>query len=388
MNEVFTCGKTYYDELAGVIDFWQIHSPDWEYGGYFTCLDRQGRVYDRDKFIWLQARQVWMFSTLYSRWQQRPDWLKMAELGYRFLLNHGRDGSGNWFFALDRQGRPQVAPYNIFSDCFACMALARYGLAAGDEQATAIAAATFRNILVRRDNPKGRWNKAWPGSRPLRGFSLPMILCNLGRELTGVIEHGEIERLTDQVIAEVLEVFHDRQRGLIRENVLADGSFADCFDGRLTNPGHGLEAMWFIMEIAAERGDRALIDRCCQIALNIAEWGWDNQYGGLFYFLDIDGHPPDKLEWDQKLWWVHIEAMVALAMAWKLTGNCQAGQWFERVADYTFQHFPDRRYGEWFGYLNRRGEVLLPLKGGKWKGCFHIPRGLLRLARLFGGGAV
>ena len=21
-------------------------------------------------------------------------------------------------------------------------------------------------------------------------------------------------------------------------------------------------------------------------------------------------------------------------------------------------------------------EVLLPLKGGKWKGCFHVPRGL------------
>ena len=36
----------------------------------------------------------------------------------------------------------------------------------------------------------------------------------------------------------------------------------------------------------------------------------------------------------------------------------------------------DQEYPEWFGYLNRRGEVLLPLKGGKWKGCFHVPRGL------------
>ena len=26
--------------------------------------------------------------------------------------------------------------------------------------------------------------------------------------------------------------------------------------------------------------------------------------------------------------------------------------------------------------INRQGEVLLPLKGGKWKGCFHVPRGL------------
>lgn len=45
---------------------------------------------------------------------------------------------------------------------------------------------------------------------------------------------------------------------------------------------------------------------------------------------------------------------------------------------YTWQHFPDSLSGlEWFGYLNRQGEILLPLKGGKWKGCFHLPRGLL-----------
>jgi N-acylglucosamine 2-epimerase len=38
-------------------------------------------------------------------------------------------------------------------------------------------------------------------------------------------------------------------------------------------------------------------------------------------------------------------------------------------------------YGEWFGYLNRRAEVLLPLKGGKWKGCFHIPRALYLVSK-------
>jgi N-acylglucosamine 2-epimerase len=40
-----------------VVPFWENHSVDWEYGGYFTCLDRRGNVYDTDKFVWLQARQ-------------------------------------------------------------------------------------------------------------------------------------------------------------------------------------------------------------------------------------------------------------------------------------------------------------------------------------------
>ena len=47
-----------------------------------------------------------------------------------------------------------------------------------------------------------------------------------------------------------------------------------------------------------------------------------------------------------------------------------------KVHNYTWEHFKDQEHSEWFGYLNRRGEVLLSLKGGKWKGCFHVPRGL------------
>ncbi|MCB0664399.1 MAG: AGE family epimerase/isomerase, partial [Saprospiraceae bacterium] len=53
--------------LEDVIPFWENYSLDWEHGGYFTCLDQTGQVYDTDKFTWLQARQVWTFSMLYNR---------------------------------------------------------------------------------------------------------------------------------------------------------------------------------------------------------------------------------------------------------------------------------------------------------------------------------
>ena len=44
--------------LDSVLPFWLEHSQDEQYGGYFTCLDRDGSVYDTDKFIWLQGREV------------------------------------------------------------------------------------------------------------------------------------------------------------------------------------------------------------------------------------------------------------------------------------------------------------------------------------------
>ena len=64
--------------LDDVIPFWMQHSADHENGGYFTCLARDGSVYDTDKFLWLQARQAWMFSMLYNRLEKRDAWLQFA----------------------------------------------------------------------------------------------------------------------------------------------------------------------------------------------------------------------------------------------------------------------------------------------------------------------
>ena len=113
--------------------------------------------------------------------------------------------------------------------------------------------------------------------------------------------------------------------------------------------------------------------------LDTIEYGWDEEYGGIFYFLDVIGNPPQQLEWDQKLWWVHVESLVALAKGYAYTKDENCAKWFKKIHDYTWSHFKDTEHGEWFGYLNRRGEVLLDSKGGKWKGCFHIPRSLYQV---------
>jgi len=77
--------------------------------------------------------------------------------------------------------------------------------------------------------------------------------------------------------------------------------------------------------------------------------------------------------------------MVALAMGHALTGRKECIEWYEKVHAYAWPRFSDPDHGEWYGYLSRRGEVLLPLKGGKWKGCFHVPRAMSMCARLFEG---
>jgi len=158
--------------LDNVIPFWEKYSRDEDFGGYFTCLDRKGGVFDTDKFIWLQGRQVWMFSSLYNRVEGKPEWLEMALHGAAFLEQYGHDGNLNWYFSLTRDGKPLIEPYNIFSDCFATMAFGQLFRATGEEKYGLIAKKTFENILARTGNPKGKFSKAVPGTRPLKGFSL------------------------------------------------------------------------------------------------------------------------------------------------------------------------------------------------------------------------
>lgn len=365
--------------LDSILPFWMKHSLDHQNGGFFTCLDQFGHIYDTDKFIWLQGRQVWCFAYMYNNIEKKQEWLDIAKHGADFLIKHGRDKEGNWYFSLTAEGKPLVQPYNIFSDCFATMAFAALDKACPSDEYKKIALTTFDNIIARRQNTKGKYNKNFPGTRSLKNFSLPMILCNLSLELEHIIGKEKVNELVPDIIHEVMEVFYHPKLGLVLENVNVDGSFADCFEGRLMNPGHTIEAMWFIMDLGIRLNDKSLIDKAVTIMLNTLEYGWDKEFGGIFYFLDIKGHPPQQLEWDQKLWWVHVEALVALVKGFQHTGDLRCKEWFEKVNDYTWSHFKDEQYGEWFGYLNRRGEVLLPLKGGKWKGCFHIPRSLYQV---------
>lgn len=257
------------------------------------------------------------------------------------------------------------------------MAFGQLALATGSKEYADIAWKTYQRVLDKQSNPKGQWNKLHPGTRDMKNFALPMILCNLALEIEHLLPEGFLEDKIEICIHEVMDVFlRPELGGIIVENIGADGKLVDCFEGRQVTPGHDIEAMWFIMDLGKRLNRPELIEKAKDTTLTMVEYGWDKEYNGLFYFLDRKGYPPQQLEWDQKLWWVHIETLISLLKGYQLTGDEKCLDWFEKVHNYVWTHFKDHEYPEWYGYLNRRGEVLLPLKGGKWKGCFHVPRGL------------
>jgi len=368
-----------HELLESVIPFWMRHSLDRKNGGFFNCLDRDGKVYDTTKHVWLQGRQVWMLSKLHNNAPtgtegQRSSWLDAAKSGADFLQRFARRPDKRCYFALTAEGKPLQLQRKIFSECFYVMAMAEHARATGNAALRQEARDIFAEIL--------KWSKdltlvgrpAMEGAVPASSLAIPMILLNLIDELHDVGEttYAGVEEWCVQQI----DKHYRPELRLVLETVGTGGELLDSPEGRLVNPGHAIEAGWFLLAYARKKGNAVLADK----ALNMIEWsldfGWDTEHGGIFYFLDRGGYSPIQLEWSMKLWWPHCEALVALLMAWRHTGEAKWWRKFEQMADYTFAKFPDAQYGEWFGYLDQRGEVSMRFKGGPYKGCFHVPRAM------------
>ncbi len=368
-----------------VIPFWEKNCIDREFGGYFTSLDRDGSVYDTTKYMWMQWRIVYMFGEFYASQYKQERFLDIARQGFDFLYRHGRASDGSYYFALNRAGDPIIAPYNVFSDCFAAMGAAEMYRATGEKLYYDAAREAMDSYLKRvaGGNPAGQWNKSLPARQNYLSLGHYMMIANLALVMKRGLGVSDYDKDGRAALDLVLDKFWNPEFNVVFENILPDGRFdLESCQGRMLNPGHVLEAMWFILDYLTGSGDTGRVPEVLNIIDKTLNFGWDRQYGGIFYFMDVLGKPHLELQHDMKLWWVHNEAIIATLYAYKVTGDSKYLDWFKKMDAWAWSHFPDPEYGEWFAYLNRRGEPTHMLKGGKWKTFFHLPRCLYMSAKL------
>ena len=363
--------------LNDTIPFWQSRIIDQEHGGYLHYRDGDGSLLSSDKAVWVQGRIAWMWSRLCNDIEKRAEWLEVARHGVDFMLEHAFDDDGRMFYIVTRDGRPVRKRRYLFTETFGVVALAEYGRAAGEPGMVRRARELYDLILRYHTTPGLLEPKVIPATRQLKGHAMPMILMATSQVLRQSDPDGaaDYNRVIDAAIEEVLRDFLKPEKKCLLETVLADGAILDTPEGRTVNPGHAIESAWFMLAEARHRGgDRGLVEQACRIIEWSLEIGWDEAHGGILYFVDCDGKPPEQYEHDMKLWWPHNESLYALLLAHHLTGDAKWSDWYERVHAWSYDHFPDREHGEWYGYLHRDGTISSTVKSNHWKGPFHLPR--------------
>lgn len=368
--------KIYRDGLLeDTLPFWLKHCVDRQYGGFIFALDRDGTVLSTDKYMWLHGRFVWLLATLYSQVEPRPEWLELAKHGLDFIRKHGFGPAGKMYFSVDRQGRPLRMRRYMFSEAFAVAALAAYAKAAGDDKAAEEAVALFKQMIRYHTTPGLLEPKYNPQTRPMKGLAMNMILIVTAQILRETVDHVVCNDWIGRAIREIETDFVKPDYQAVLETVGPEGQLIDSMEGRLVLPGHAIEAAWFILHEADYRNNDA---RLTKLGLTILDWmwqhGWDKKYGGLLYYVDAKGYSCSEYWHDMKFWWPHNETIIAALLAYYLTGDGKYLNMHEKVHEWAYAHFPDREYGEWFGYLHRDGSVSSYVKGNQWKGPFHLPR--------------
>ncbi len=363
--------------LDDVIPFWLTHGLDHEFGGYMNSVDRDGTLLDTDKGGWQQGRTAFTFGRMYNTVEQKPEWLAAAKLGIDFFLKHGFDTNGQMFFHLTREGEGLRRRRYAFGEPFAAMALAEYSRATGCEESAAKAHELYGNYSKFSGNAElTGFAPKFTDVRPTRGIGHPMIQIVTAQILRDCLgDDNGYSADIDACIADIREFHMKPELKVVMETVAPDGSIIDHFDGRTLNPGHAIEAAWFILHEAKHRGGDAELVR---VGCDILDWmwdrGWDKEYGGMLYFTDLYGKPVQEYWHDMKFWWPHNETIIATLYAYAMTGDEKYAAMHQQVHDWTYSHFPDPEFGEWYGYLHRDGRVSSPAKGNLWKGPFHMPR--------------
>ena len=371
--------ESYKNDLTqNIMPFWMEHGWDKVNGGVYTCVDRDGSLIDSTKSVWFQGRFAFICSYAYNNVEKNPMWLEAAKSTLDFIEKHCFDENGRMYFSVTAEGKPLRMRRYVFSETFAAIAMSEYALATGEQKYAERAIQIFKDIQRFLTTP-GILAPKFEESVQLQSHSIIMILINVASCIRKVINDPKLTEQIDESIAKLKKYFIHPEFKCLLETVGKNGEFVDTCMGRTINPGHCIETSWFIMEEAKQRGwDKEITDMALQIFDWSWDWGWDKQYGGIINFRDCRNLPVQDYSQDMKFWWPQTETIIASLYAYLATGDDEYIYKHQRISEWTYAHFPDAEFGEWYGYLHRDGTVAQPAKGNLFKGPFHIPRMMIK----------
>lgn len=366
------------DLTENIMPFWMEHGWDKVNGGVYTCLDRDGSLIDSTKSVWFQGRFAFICAYAYNNVEKNPMWLEAAKSTIDFIEKHCFDENGRMYFSVTAEGKPLRMRRYVFSETFAAIAMSEYALATGEQKYAERALQIFKDTQRFLTTP-GILAPKFEESVQLQSHSIIMILINVASCIRKVINDPKLTEQIDESIAKLKKYFIHPEFKCLLETVGKNGEFVDTCMGRTINPGHCIETSWFILDVAKLRGwDKEITDMALQIFDWSWDWGWDKQYGGIINFRDCRNLPVQDYSQDMKFWWPQTETIIASLYAYLATGDDEYIYKHQRISEWTYAHFPDAEFGEWYGYLHRDGTVAQPAKGNLFKGPFHIPRMMIK----------
>lgn len=367
----------YINQLKQCLGFWSTYGYDEELGGFTTYLDQKGNRFSTDKSVWALGRGIGTFAYAYQYIDQNPIFLSVAEASFEFMKKYAYDQDDRMYFLLTKDGKPIQKRRYWFSETFAATGSIQLYAVTNNKKYLDVAVQSYETLRNLYYHPLESSSKYI--STTINGLSLApsMILLKTAQIMRNydTARKAIYNEDIDFAIKRIINNHYSEKDKSVYEFVSLLPNQNKSPRDRLINPGHAIEAAWFLLDEYLENPEK--YPELLPISENIVNWmvdkGWDPQYGGLLSFVDSEGFPPEQLEWDMKLWWPQTELMIASLKLYLITNKSEYFDLYIRTFDYLFKYFKIDEL-EWIGYLHRDNSPASFLKGNLFKGPFHIPR--------------
>jgi mannose/cellobiose epimerase-like protein (N-acyl-D-glucosamine 2-epimerase family)/acetyl esterase/lipase len=381
---------------TSVVDFYLPAAVDRDHGGYYESL-RDGKFAPTgEKFLTLQARQLWFFSTLSREGTERDAALAAAKSGFEFLEGKMRDRrNGGYFSKVTDAGEPKDKRKHVYLNAFALYGLVAYYKAANEPRALDAAKDLFRVLEDKAHDAKHGgyvefFTEDW---RPITDPKEGSYVGPPGTKTYNTHLHV-LEALTELYRAWPDPLVKERLAELlvINTTTVHHPDFACNIDGWQLNwqmietpanlrasYGHDVECSWLALDAARALGQspslhRSWAEALCGYAL---KHGFDHKHGGFFYTGPL-GKPAEDTK---KEWWVQAEALVAMLEMYRLTGKAEYYAAFRQTLDFVEKHQVAKE-GSWWATRAADGSPKGDTRTSPWQGAYHNGRSMLLCAKL------
>ncbi len=388
--------QQYYKELdqecLSILDWWMLHSIDYDNGGFFGKIDNDNVVMaGAPKGSVLNSRILWTFSAAYNHYKT-PGYLQTATRAYNYIATHFVDTKyGGVYWSVDDSGKPLDDKKQVYAIAFAVYGLSEYVLACGDVQAKELALDLYQAVEKHsHDSAYGGYFEAFTREwNELEDLRLSNKDFNEKKSMNTNLH--VLEAYTNLYRIHRDEILRKNIEDLIRlflVHIIDQGTnhlilfFSEQWTPKseLISYGHDIEAAWLLQEAAQVIGHDELLgivkQKCLDIAKAAAK-GLDTD-GGLWYEKNVAENHVIK----EKHWWPQAEAMVGFFNAWQVSGEPHFLQKFEDAWSFIKKHLQDREDGEWFWGVHEDYSIMQEEdKAGLWKCPYHNGRACLELMK-------
>jgi mannobiose 2-epimerase len=379
-------------ELFRILDYWMKHAPDNEKGGFYGLVNEKNIPdSNADKAIVINSRILWTFSAAHQLFPN-PEYPIIAKRAFDYISKYFIDEKyGGVYWSVASDGSPKQTKKQLYGHAFAIYGIAEYYKITKDKKVLKTAVDIFKNVMHHAyDADKGGYTEAfdrdWSNTDDYILSKAPD-----GKSMNTHLHLLEAFTNLYRVWKDESSEFHLRHSIDVMLNHIINPAtnsmtlfFTKDWERKSTiiSYGHDIEASWLLYEATEVLGDKAIIDKCKAISMEMAKAAKNGlaEDGSLNYELDITTNHLN----DSKQWWPQTEAMVGFFNAYQLTGKVNYLEKSEKVWEFIKKHLIDYEYGEWCGSISADYKILSCDKITFWKCPYHNGRACMEIWKRLG----